>query len=411
MLRKIFPVSALLLGSMFLLTAGGINGLILPVRGTYEGFSSFSLGLLGTGWAFGYVLGCIYTPRLVKRAGHIRAFSILSATAAIAILLSLLMLTPWAWIPLRGVSGFCFAGAAMIVESWLNEEAEPSTRGRIFGFYMMVNLLGTTGGQLLLIVGDISTEWFFTLAAIFYSFALIPVAISSSKSPSPLVSVEIKLGELWRNSPIAVFAIFMVGISNGSFVTLAPVYASMVGLNLTSVVLFTSIPLLAGAIAQIPIGVLSDRFDRRYVLLLLAIIAFAADVGFIMLEPEAANENILLASLLGCAIFTMYPVLSAHANDHAEPGTYIQTSGGLLLVFGIGSIVGPFVSSVGFAVIGEMSLFFTIATSHVLIIAYGLWRITQRAQIDPDDKTTFRPALFARTTTPETAVLSNLEEQ
>lgn len=219
MLRNVFPVSALLLGSMFLLTAGGINGLILPVRGSYEGFSAFALGLLGTGWAFGYVLGCLYTPRLVKRAGHIRAFSILCAAAAIAILLSLIMLSPWAWIPLRGVSGFCFAGAAMIVESWLSEEAEPSTRGRIFGFYTMVNLLGTTGGQLLLITGDISTELFFVLAAIFYSLALIPTAVTSSKSPSPLVSVDIKLGALWRNSPIAVFAVFMVGISNGSFVT------------------------------------------------------------------------------------------------------------------------------------------------------------------------------------------------
>lgn len=410
MIRNIFPVSALLLGSMFLLTAGGINGLILPVRGSYEGFSSFSLGLLGTGWAFGYVLGCFYTPRLVARAGHIRAFSILCAAAAIAILLSLNMLTPWAWIPLRGVSGFCFAGAAMIVESWLNEEAEPATRGRIFGVYTMVNLLGTTGGQLLLITGDISSEWFFTLAAMFYSLALIPVAISSSKSPSPLISVEIKLGDLWRNSPIAVFAVFMVGISNGSFGTLAPVYADMIGLEITSVVLFTSIPVLAGAMTQIPVGALSDRFDRRYVLIFLAIVALAADAGFVFLEPLGANNNILLASLLGCAIFAMYPVIIAHANDHAEPGTYIQTSGGLLMVFGVGSIIGPFIGGAGFGIFGEMSLFFIIAAAHVLIIIFGIWRITQRGQIDVNEKTAFQPAPVTRLSTPETAVLSDYKK-
>lgn len=407
MLRNIFPVSALLLGSMFLLTAGGINGLILPVRGSYEGFSSFALGLLGTGWAFGYVLGCLYTPRLVKRAGHIRAFSILCAAAAIAILLSLIMLTPWAWIPLRGVSGFCFAGAAMIVESWLSEEAEPSTRGRIFGFYTMINLLGTTGGQLLLITGDVSTELFFILAAIFYSLALIPTAITSSKSPSPLVSVDIKLGALWRNSPIAVFAVFMVGISNGSFGTLAPVYADKIGLGITSVVLFTSIPVLAGAAAQIPMGALSDRFDRRYILILLAVVAFAVDAGFIILAPAGANTNILLAALLGCAIFSMYPVLIAHANDHAEPGSYIQTSGGLLIVFGIGSIIGPFVSGIGFMVVGEISLFFTIAVAHLLIVAFGIWRMIRRGQIEPEDKTAFRAAPMARNATPETSVLAD----
>ncbi len=125
MTRRLFPLSALLLGSLFLLIAGGINGLILPIRGLSEGFSAFSLGLLGTGWAAGYVLGCIYTPVLVAGAGHIRVFSVLAATAAIVILLSAMFPSPWVWIPLRGISGFCFAGAAMIVESWLNEEVIP----------------------------------------------------------------------------------------------------------------------------------------------------------------------------------------------------------------------------------------------------------------------------------------------
>jgi len=312
------------------------------------------------------------------------------------------MLSPWAWIPLRGVSGFCFAGAAMIVESWLSEEAEPSTRGRIFGFYTMVNLLGTTGGQLLLITGDISTELFFGLAAIFYSLALIPTAITSSKSPSPLVSVDIKLSALWRNSPIAVFAVFMVGISNGSFGTLAPVYADKIGLGITSVVLFTSIPVLAGALTQIPVGALSDRFDRRYVLLILAVVALAVDAGFIIMAPTGANANIFLAAALGCAIFSMYPVLIAHANDHAEPGSYIQTSGGLLMVFGVGSIIGPFVGGIGFMIIGEMSLFFTITVAHALIIMFGVWRMTRRGQIDPEDKTAFQAAPMARNATPET---------
>ena len=406
MFRNILPVSALLLGSMFLLTAGGINGLILPVRGTYEGFSAFSLGLLGTGWAFGYVLGCIYTPRLVARVGHIRAFSILCAVAAIAVLLSLLLLTPWAWIPLRGISGFCFAGAAMIVESWLNEEAEPETRGRIFGVYTMVNLLGTTGGQMLLISGDISTEWFFTIAAIFYSLALIPTAFSSSKSPAPLVSVKLELGALWRNSPIAVFAVFMVGISNGTFGTLAPVYAGSIGLSVSTIVLFTSLPLLTGALAQIPVGILSDKFDRRYILILLAIIALGADAAFILTAPETAGDNILLAALLGAAIFAMYPVITAHANDHAAPGSYIQTSGGLLMVYGLGAIIGPFISGAGFAVLGVRSLFYMIALAHILTIGFGIWRMTRRASKAPEDKTAFHAAPMPRTATPETAALA-----
>jgi MFS family permease len=411
MIRNILPISALLLGSMFLLTAGGINGLILPVRGTYEGFSSFALGLLGTGWAIGYVAGCVYTPRLVARVGHIRAFSILCATAAIVILLSLLMLSPWAWIPLRGVSGFCFAGAAMIVESWLNEEAEPSTRGRIFGVYMMVNLLGTTGGQFLLLTGDISTEWFFAIAAIFYSLALLPTAMSSSKSPGPLVSVRLDIGALWRNSPIAVVAVLMVGLSNSSFSTLAPVYGNIIGLSISAIVLFTSIPLLTGALIQIPVGILSDRYDRRYTLLLLAVIALALDLAFILIQPQSAFDNILLGSLLGGAIFAMYPVITAHANDHASPGHYIQTSGGLLMIYGIGAIIGPFVSGAGFALLGETSLFHVTAFSHVVLILFTIWRMTKRASIAPDTKTAFQASPLARTATPETAALARKDDE
>lgn len=142
MFRSLLPLSALLLGSAFLVFAGGMNGLVLPIRGVAEGFSAASLGLLGTGWAIGYVTGCVATPKLVSRVGHIRSFGVMCAIAAIAVLLSLLLVTPWVWVPVRGVSGFCFAGAAMIVESWLNERTEATSRGKVFGIYTMVNLAG-----------------------------------------------------------------------------------------------------------------------------------------------------------------------------------------------------------------------------------------------------------------------------
>jgi MFS family permease len=125
MVRQLLPISALLLGSALLLFAGGMNGLILPVRGSAEGFSASALGLLGTGWAIGYVMGCLFVPRLVGTVGHIRTFGVMCAFAAVAILVQALVVHPAAWIPVRAISGFCFAGAAMIVESWLNERADP----------------------------------------------------------------------------------------------------------------------------------------------------------------------------------------------------------------------------------------------------------------------------------------------
>jgi MFS family permease len=411
MIARHLPLSALLLGSLFLLTAGGINGLILPIRGSNEGFSAFSLGLLGTGWAAGYVLGCIFAPRLVAGVGHIRAFGTLAATAAIVILLSSMFANPWAWIPLRAISGFCFAGAAMIVESWLGEEVDSSIRGQVFGTYTMINLIGSTGGQMILIGADISGHWYFMLAAIFYCLALIPTAISSNRAPAPLFEVRLNIRRLWYNSPVAVFAAVMIGISNGSFGTLAAVYGSRIGLDMTTIVLFCSVPLLAGALFQIPVGKASDRFDRRKVLVFLSLLAILADGAFLVIGPDRATENILLGSLLGAAIFAIYPIVLAHANDHAEPGQYVQISGGLLMFFGFGAIAGPFVGGIALSMLGPLALFWTMIISHILIVLFTLWRMSQREPAKSEEKARFHAIPMARTSTPETEVLADRQQQ
>ena len=405
-MRQFLPISALLLGSAFLLFAGGINGLILPVRGSAEGFSSLWLGLLGTGWAVGYVSGCLVTPRLVGRVGHIRAFGVMCALAAIAILASLLLLTPWAWVPLRALSGFCFAGAAMIVESWLSERAAPKDRGKIFGIYTMVNLFASTAGQLVLTMGDTRGFLFFVMGAIFYCLALVPTAITSSATPKPLVNVRIDLRAMWRNSPVAVGGVFLVGISNSAFGALGPVYAERVGLTLTSVALFASLPVLAGAVAQVPVGFLSDRMDRRKVLVGIAVLAACVDLAFIVLQPESRMLNLVLSATLGASIFAMYPVILAHANDHAEEGTAIQVSGGLLMVFGIGSIVGPLAAGLGMTTVGVSGLFLTSVAAHLLLIAFAVWRMSRRAAVAEADKGSFVATPLARSATPETAALA-----
>jgi MFS family permease len=410
MVRQILPISALLLGSFFLLFAGGINGLILPVRGSAEGFTDLSLGLLGTGWAIGYVSGCLYTARLVQRVGHIRAFSVMCSLAGIVILAQLLLLSPHAWIPLRALQGFCFAGAAMIVESWLSERADAKSRGRIFGIYTMVNLFASTAGQLTLTIGDSSGYFFFVLGAMFYSLALIPTAASSTASPQPLVSVRLDIRALWRNSPVAVFAVFMVGISNASFGTLAAVYGARIGLEISSIALFASIPIIIGAVSQIPVGILSDRMDRRKVLVGVAVIALAADAAFVLAAPETRWANLALAGIFGGAIFAMYPIIIAHANDHAD-GNFIKISGGLLLVFGLGSIIGPLVAGWAMFTLGERGLFITTATAHLLIILQAIYRIAKRAPVAEEEKSEFKAGPIGRATTPQTIAMSATESE
>lgn len=410
MVRGLLPVSALLLGSAFLLFAGGVNGLILPVRGEIEGFSAASLGLLGTGWAIGYVAGCLFTPALVAKVGHIRSFSVMCALAAITVLMALIFLTPYIWIPLRAISGFCFAGAAMIVESWLNERSDSASRGKVFGFYTMINLATMTAGQMVITLGDASGYLFFVVAAIVYCLALLPTALTASATPTALVSVKLDLRSLWRNSPIAVFAILMVGISNATFGTLAAVYGARVELSIAEIALFASIPILAGALAQVPVGILSDRFDRRKVLMGTAAIAVLADFVFVFSGISTPLAILAMSGVFGASVFAMYPVIVAHASDHAAPGTFIQVSGGLLLVFGIGSIIGPTVAGFAMTSFGNNSLFAVTGIAHILLLGFAALRLWKRAAVAPEEKVAFQAAPLPRSTTPETAVLAEQEE-
>lgn len=405
MIRHLIPLSALLLGSAFLLFAGGVNSLILPIRGESEGFTAASLGLLGTGWAVGYVAGCLRTPALVARVGHIRAFGAMCALAAIAVLLSLVLITPWVWILVRALSGFCFAGAAMIVESWLNERADAKSRGRVFGIYTMVNLAATTAGQMVLTLGDTNGYFFFVLAAMVYCLALLPTAISATTTPRPLTRVSLDLGKLWRNSPIAVFAVLMVGVSNASFGTLAAVYGARIGLSLDEIAFFASIPILAGAASQVPVGMASDRFDRRKVLVAVTIFAVLVDAAFVLIEGPPPAVALGMSALFGATVFAMYPIIAAHAHDHAEPGAFIQVSGGLLLVFGIGSIIGPTVAGFAMTAFGASMLFAVTGTVHIALILFALLRLRVAPAVATEDKIAFQVTPLARASTPETAVL------
>lgn len=406
MMRILLPLTALMMGSAFLLFAGGVNSLILPVRGEAEGFSAISLGLLGTGWALGYVAGCLRTPILVARVGHIRAFGAMCALAAIAVLMSLVVIDPWVWIPVRAVSGFCFAGAAMIVESWLSERSEKASRGRIFGIYTMVNLAATTAGQMVLTLGDAIGYFFFVLAAMIYCLALLPTAISATKTPQPLTSVSLDLRGLWKNSPISFFAVFMVGVSNAAFGTLAAVYAARMGLTLGDIALFASIPIMAAAALQIPVGIISDLFDRRIVLIVIGLIAVLADAVFLFGGFTDPIMLMGLSAIFGAMIYSMYPVIVSHANDRADPGTFIQVSGGLLLVYGVGSIIGPAMAGFVMSRYGPPSLFAVAGGAHVLLILFALFRQKSTPAVEPLDKGSFKSTPMVLVSTPETAALA-----
>src|SRR5690606_9031956 len=371
-MASVIKIYALFLGSALLMFGGGLQGLLLSVRGAEENFSLLALGLIGTGWSVGFVAGSLTVPLVVRKAGHIRAFSVMAAIGTITILLNLLLINDISWILLRALSGFCFAGAAMIVESWLNEVAENKSRGTIFSIYTTINMAASTLGQIAISATGTAGYLPFVLGAISFICALLPTAMTSSPQPRPLSSAKIDIGLLYRTSPVAAIAAFSVGMANGAFGTLAPVYGYAQGLDTSGIALLFAVAAILGAAAQIPFGRLSDRIDRRLVMIGLS--GFAALVGAatVIINPGPNWLMFVLFGAYGFAANPIYAVAVAHANDFARDGDFAKIAGGMLLILGIGLAIGPTVASLIMGAWSPVGLFIVTASFHgaLAITAY-----------------------------------------
>jgi MFS family permease len=409
-------IYALFIGSALLMFGGGLQGLLLSVRGAEEGFSLLALGLIGTGWSVGFVAGSIAVPMLVQRVGHIRAFSIMAAIGTVTILLNLLWVQDIGWIVLRAFSGFCFAGAAMIVESWLNEVADNRSRGTIFSVYVTINMAASTIGQLAMSVTGTGGYVPFIVGAIAFICAILPSAMTSTPQPRPLKSARLDVRLLYRTSPLAVIASFACGMANGSFGTLAPVYGYETGLDAAGIALLFAVTAILGASAQIPAGRLSDRIDRRLVIVFLS--GGAAAIG--LLTVLASTAGLLSAGsvltfvffgLYGFAANPLYAIAVAHANDFAKEGEFARVAGGMLLILGTGLAIGPIIASWVMEHVAPVGLFIVTATFHGALAVTAFLRMKVRPVRDAKGRVRFRAMNAEKGVTPGSVELDPRAEE
>jgi MFS family permease len=381
--------------------ASGLHGLLLPLRGGVEGFSVASLGMLGTTWAGGFVAGCLFAPRLVRRVGHVRAFGCFAASAAIIALLSGIYIDAISWIILRTFTGFSMAGAFMVIESWLNERATNESRGKIFGLYMMVNYGATMSGQMMVANGDIRSDHLFMITGILFCLALIPTAMSTAVSPKPLTEVQLDLKALYRNSPAAFVGCILIGIANGAWGTLGAVFGAKSGISTTEIALMVSVTIAAGALMQIPVGRISDLIDRRYVLAGVASLAAFVGLMAFIIGPSNGKVIIIMTGCYGALAYALYPVAVAHANDHASAESFVKVSSGLLLLYGFGTMLGPLLAAAAMDIFWPSGLFAITALSHISITAYALFRSRKRASVPKAEKEQFKSMPSVKSATPE----------
>jgi MFS family permease len=375
---RVKPVTALLLGAAILLMGNGLTVALLPLRADADRFSQLEIGILGSAYFAGLMVGCVIGPAVVARVGHIRAFTAFTAIASSTPLLHAMLAAPPVWWLLRALTGVCFAGLFMVIESWLNAAASTQTRGRVLAVYTIINLIVVSLGIELIQLGDPRSFELFSLIAILFSLAAVPVALQTAAVPEPPRRARLRIGWLMSVSPAALLGCFVAGLTNGAFWAYAPIYALRGGLPVPEVGHFLALVVLGGALTQWPIGYLSDKMDRRTVLAMVAALASACGVGLYLARLGHPLAIFALGAGYGSMAYPLHAVCVAHANDLVHRKRAVEVSSGLLLTFACGAILGPFLAALAIEAGGHGALFLQSAAAHGLIAALMLLRLLVR---------------------------------
>lgn len=381
MIESIRAVSSLI-ASFFVLMAGfGLANYIVPLRALGEGWTATDIAQIGAVYSVGYTLASFITPRFIRATGHVRVFAANIGMMVVSVLLCSLVTSVWAWMAFRLLFGFAIAGTYMIMESWLNEKSANEYRGFMFSVYMITAMTGSIAGTYVAPLGDEMTPVLFIVSAIILVSAVFPIALTDSSTPSTPTAVGFDLGSLLRRSPVAFVGTLLSGIIAGAWLNFAAVYARISGLSETGGANLIAAVTVGSIVAQFPLGRLSDFIDRRKVMVMGCALGIIAALWLTMLDGSHEYQLYAAACLAGMAIFPIYSLNVAHANDMAEPGEYVRISSGITVLYGVGIIIGPLIGGQAIAWAGPRGLPAVLAVFFAIYGVYAAWRIIRRPAI------------------------------
>jgi len=401
MIPVLRQVSTLMLSFGILLLATGTFNTFIALRSTLEGFPPTLTGLMMSGFYGGGIIAALYCAPLINRVGHIRAFSALGALCAVVVLLHPFMVSPVAWIALRMLLGFAVAGLYMCTESWLNERVTIETRGTVLSLHATVSYLAVGGGQLMINVGEPAGSDLFMVAAMLFALGVVPLALTRSIHPEPLSTSGFGLGRLYEISPSGVVTCMAGGLCSGSLLGVGPVFGQALALDTHELSQLMTAFVLSGLLFQLPFGWLSDTFDRRSIITAAALCVAVAAVTIIWLLNTHTIEGayewsaykwhlIAAAAAFGGIIATFYPLGIANANDYLAPEERVQASGGLVLAFTLGAVIGSGLSAGAVQVVGPAGLIGYNLVVVLLLVGFTSYRRRRRSWAGVAEKESFQ---------------------
>lgn len=372
-----------------LMLGAGLQSTLLSLRATLEGFPTPVTGVIMSCYYVGYVVGTVIAPPLLRRVGPIRVFAALAAVASVAILIQGVFVNPAAWGAMRGVSGVCFAAIYVVAESWLNDLASRSNRGRLLAVYMVVLYVGLGAAQFLLLLSDPRSPVSFMLVSVLISLAMVPIVISAQPLPKPTVPSKVRIVDLYRDSPLGVVGVIASGLIASIIFSMGPVYARLSGMDTMQVATFMAVSILAAVTTQYPVGRLSDRMDRRTVIAGVCTLIMLIATSIAAFPGMAHAMFLSLAALFSGFALTLYSLSVSHVNDKLEPEQMVAASSTLLLLNGSAAAIGPTLAGSLMAAFGSTAYFATLAALAGALAIFDLWRKVRRKPVPPSKKGSF----------------------
>lgn len=359
----ISPLSAFFTGTTLTCMGYALLTSTLSVQMNLHHVPTAEIGLILSLYYAGYILASVTASKIINKVGHIRAFSAYISIFSALALMHIFSYAPVFWALLRLIEGYCIGSSMMCLESWLNARTTNQNRGLIMALYMVTTYLGSGLGQLLLNIPSPDGILVYITVSIIFSVALVPVSLTALPAPDISLAQSMKLSELYRTSPVGTIGCLCSGVFVGAFYTLGTVYAAQNGLDIAQTSIFMFCGILGGMLAQIPVGRLSDRLDRRFVIMWTcgAMFLSAPWIQFFLNSGTALLS--LSALLLGACTFIIYPICVSHINDLIDDSRRTNASGRLIMLQSIGMIIGPIIIS--FAMQHFGSICFPLAFSAV----------------------------------------------
>jgi MFS family permease len=371
-------IAAILMSVLVLIAGNALHNTLVPFRGQLEGFSSLTLGAIGSMFFAGMFAGTMLGPVIIRRVGHVKAYAIFAALAIIAAVSYPLLVEPWWWMCLRALVGFAFAGLYGVIDGWVQGKADNEHRGRLGSAYQFVNFIAVACGQMLLPTADPRGFALFALVGILFAASIIPFALSRTEPPALPETAKLEVGWLFRNAVVSAVAAVGIGAANGSFWSLAPVYGAANGMGAGEIATFLTATILGSAAAILPIGRYSDSHDRRVVMAAMIGVACVLELTLFLVGRLPGYGMAVAGFMIGTVVMTLYSVANAHANDRADASHAVTVSSSVLFLYSVGAVLGPVAASAVMARLGSQALFLFMAVIHAVMLAVAILRIRVR---------------------------------